>query len=62
MVLDRHEEEGDTIEELDPVDGADTHVEEDTKEHGEGNVLEHGRKKHGQPNHDGDCESCQTLV
>ena len=53
MVFHGHEEQRDAIEELDSVDGADAHVEEDSEQDCEGHQLEDGGQPHGKSHQDG---------
>ena len=62
MVFDGHKQERDSVEELDAIDGAHSHVEEDTKEDGKGNVLENWSQQHGQADHNGNDERREALV
>ena len=62
MVLDRHEEEEDAVEELDPVDRGHAHVEEDAEENGRGDELEDGGQGHRQAEQHGDHGEGQALV
>ena len=43
-MLDGNEEKGETVEELDAVDGGDAHVEKDPKEDGERNLFQGWRQ------------------
>jgi hypothetical protein len=41
MMFDRHEEEDQTIKELDSIHARDSHVEKDSKEYSKGDQLQH---------------------
>lgn len=47
VVLGWHQQEQDAVEELDAKEGGDSHVEEDAKEHGQGDVLQDGLHEDG---------------
>ena len=46
LVLDRHEEQEDPVEELESLEGRDAHVQEHPEEHWHGDGSEHGSQKH----------------
>ena len=54
MVLHRHKAETDPVKELDTVHARDSHVKEDSEEHGKWNKLEDRRQKDGDSKKDGD--------
>ena len=62
VVLHRHEAETDSVKELDAVHARDAHVQEDSKENGEGDKLEDWCQEDGDAEEHRDGESRHPLV
>ena len=62
MVLDRHEEEPETVEELDAAERRDAHVQEDAEDDRVGHEPEQRGQEDGKPHQHGDAEPGDALI
>jgi hypothetical protein len=62
MMLDWHEHEPESVEELDAGERGDAHVEEDAEDDGVWHESQQWRQEHGQSHEHGDAEGGDTLI